>query len=215
MAWTTFHHRSSYECSECKKALCIYPCFKRFHTLTMYKAECTDAFHSLPQVPVCRKYRLDSESKNHVHQQNAAEGTRHLVLGILPLLRSSIYPPVAVHVSHNGCRRSKTKPSTANKLYICQQTYHLSLSTTIFCHCQQTSSVAVNKLFNCCRSLNQFNSNHLSKNSLGEAKKCSKEIINQLCILCYVLCIVCCVSQYCFVPTIKCKFFQQHLFIFS
>ena len=45
-------HRSSYECSECKKALCIYPCFKRFHSLTVFKAECTDAFHSLPQVPV-------------------------------------------------------------------------------------------------------------------------------------------------------------------
>ena len=45
-------HRSSYECRECKKALCIYPCFKRFHTLTVCKAECTDAFHSLPQVPV-------------------------------------------------------------------------------------------------------------------------------------------------------------------
>ena len=53
------HPRSSSECSECKKALCIYPCFKRFHTLTMYKAECTDAFHSLPQVP------LDPESKKH------------------------------------------------------------------------------------------------------------------------------------------------------
>ena len=33
---------------------------------------------------VCRKYRLDPESKKHVQQQNAAEGTRHLVLGILP-----------------------------------------------------------------------------------------------------------------------------------
>ena len=38
-------------------------------------------------------------------------------------------------------------------------TDHLSLSTTIFCHCQQTSSVAVNKLVNCRRSLNQSNSN--------------------------------------------------------
>ena len=45
-------HRSSYECSECKKALCIYPCVKRFHSLSVYKAECTEAFHSLPQVPV-------------------------------------------------------------------------------------------------------------------------------------------------------------------
>ena len=45
-------HRSSYECSECKKVLCIYPCFKWFHSLTVYKAECTDAYHSLPQVPV-------------------------------------------------------------------------------------------------------------------------------------------------------------------
>ena len=131
VAWTIFHHRSSYECGECKKALCIYPCFKQFHTLTVYKAKWTEAFHSLPQVPV------GYESKKHVQKKNAAEGTRHLIRGVLPLLRSSIYPPVAVHVSHNGCRRSKTKPSPANKLYICQQTDHLSLSTT--------SSVAVNK----------------------------------------------------------------------
>ena len=80
-------------------------------------------------------------------------------LEFYPLLCSSIYPPVAIHVSHNGCRHSKTKLSTANKLYICQQTDHQSLSTTIFCHCQQTSSVAVDKMFNCRRSLNQCNSN--------------------------------------------------------
>ena len=146
MAWTTFHHRSSYKCGEYKKALCIYPCFKRFHMLTVYKA-----FHSLPQVPV--GFRVQEA------RPAAKRGRRHLVLGVLPLLRSSIYPPVAIHVSHNGCRRFKTKPSTANKLYICQQTDHLSLSTTIFCRCQQTSSVAVNKLFNCYRSLNQSNSN--------------------------------------------------------
>ena len=48
---------------------------------------------------------------------------------------------------------------TPIKLYICQQTDHLSLSTTIFCRCQQKSSVAVNKLFNCRWSLNQSNSN--------------------------------------------------------
>ena len=59
-------------------------------------------------------------------------------LQFYPLLRGSIYPPVAVHVSHNGCRRSKTKPSTANKLYIGEQTDIRSLSTTIICHCQQT-----------------------------------------------------------------------------
>ena len=80
-------------------------------------------------------------------------------LEFYPLLHSGIYPPVAVHVSHNGCRRSKTKQSTANKLYICQQTDHLLLSTTIFCRCQQTSSVDFNKLFNCRRFLNQSNSN--------------------------------------------------------
>ena len=45
-------HRSNYEFSECKKDLCIYPCFKRFHSLTVYNLECTEAFHSLPQVPV-------------------------------------------------------------------------------------------------------------------------------------------------------------------
>ena len=48
-------HRSSYECSECKKARSIYTCFKRFHSLTVYKAE-------------CRKNRLDPESKKHVQQ---------------------------------------------------------------------------------------------------------------------------------------------------
>ena len=72
-------------------------------------------------------------------------------LEFYPLLCSSIYPPVAVHVSHNGCRRSKTKPSTANKLYICQQTDHLSLSTNIICRCQQIVQLP--------RSLNQSNSN--------------------------------------------------------
>ena len=112
--------------------------------------------------PVCHKYRLDPESKKYVQQQNAAEGATHLFLGILPFLRNCIYPTVAVHVSHNGCRRFKTKTSTANKLYICQQTDHLSLSTAIFCHCQQTSSVAVNKLFNCRLSLNPSNSNNLA-----------------------------------------------------
>ena len=66
-----------------------------------------------------------------------------------------------------------------------------------------------------------------SKTALMRPKFVSKEIINQLCtlccvlcvvycVLCIVLCIVCCVlcvvycvSQYCVVPTIKCKFFQQ------
>ena len=33
---------------------------------------------------VCRKYRLDPEFKKHDQQQNATEGTRHLVLEILP-----------------------------------------------------------------------------------------------------------------------------------
>ena len=88
------------------------------------------------------------------------------------LLRSSIYPLVAIHISHNGYRRSKTKPSAANKLYICQQTDHLSLSTIIVCCCEQTSSVAVNKLFNCRRSINQSNSNKPSvQNGHNEAQK--------------------------------------------
>ena len=132
-----------------------------------------------------------------------AKGTRHLVLGVLPLFRSSIYPPVAVHVSHNGCRRSKTKPSTANKLYICQQTDHLSLSTIIFCRCQQTSSVAVNKLFNCPRSLNQSKpTNHLYKNGLNEVNKCFKG--NFITTMYFVLSIVCCVVYYLLCITVLC-----------
>ena len=122
-------------------------------------------------------------------------------------------PSVAVHVSQNGCRRSKTKLSTANKLYICQLTDHLSLSTTIFCRCQQTSSVTVNKLFNCaCPYTNPTQTNHLTKNGLDEAKKCFKG--NYKPTIYFVLSIVCCVSQYCVVPTIKCKFFQQNLIFF-
>ena len=34
------------------------------------------------------------------------------------------------------------------------------------------------------------------------------------CVLFFVLCIVCCVSQYCVLPTIKCNFFQQNLIFF-
>ena len=129
-------------------------------------------------------------------------------LEFYPLLRSSIYPPVAVYVSHNGCRRSKTKPSTTNKLYICQQTYLLSLSTNIICRCQQTVQLPpVPKPI-------QLKQTISLKTAITRPKNVSKEIINQLCILCCDLCIVCCVSQYCVVPTIKCKFFQQNLFIF-
>ena len=161
---------------------------------------------------VCHKYRLDPESKKHVRQQNAAEGTRHLVLGILPLLRSSIYLPVAVHVSHNGCRHSKTKPSTANKLYIYQQTepsvavnnHLLSLSTNIICRCQQTVKLPP--------VLKPIQLNKLSLQTRPEANKCFKG--NYKPTMYFVLCIVCCVSQYCVVPTIKCKFFQQNLYIF-
>ena len=86
---------------------------------------------------VCCKYRLDPESKKHVQQQNAAEGTRHLVLGVLPLLRSSIYPPVAVYISHNGCRRSKTNRQLPINC--------TSVNKLIICRCQQPSSVAVKK----------------------------------------------------------------------
>ena len=113
-------------------------------------------------------------------------------LEFYPLLHSSIYPPVAVHVSHNGCRRSKTKPSTVNKLYICQQTDHLSLSTTIFlslstniiCRCQQTVQLPpVPKPI-------QFKQTISPKTAITRPKYVSKEIINQLCILCCVLCVV-------------------------
>ena len=52
--------------------------FKRFHTLTVYKAEFTDAFHSLPQVPVGFGVQ---EARPAAKQ---GEGIRHLVLGILP-----------------------------------------------------------------------------------------------------------------------------------
>ena len=71
-------HRSSYEGSECKKALSIYPCSNGFT-----RWPCTRQNVQMP-FTVCCKYRLDLESKKHVQQQNATEGARHLVLGILP-----------------------------------------------------------------------------------------------------------------------------------
>ena len=58
-------HRSSYECGECKKALCIYPCFKRFHTLIIKRQ------NAQMLSTVCRKFRLNPESKKHVPQYNA------------------------------------------------------------------------------------------------------------------------------------------------
>ena len=83
------------------------------------------------------------------------------VLEFYPLLRSSIkiHQSLSTYLTMAVVIPKPTQSSTANKLYICQQTDHLSLSTTIFCRCQQTSPVAVNKLFNCRRSLNQSNSN--------------------------------------------------------
>ena len=130
-------------------------------------------------------------------------------LEFYPLLRSSIYPPVAVRVSHNGCRRSKTKPSTANNC--------TSVNKLIICRCQQPSSVAVNKLFNCCRSLNQSNSNKPSlQNGLEEAKKRFKG--NYKPTMYFLLCFVCCVSQYTVLCQqwiwMKCNFFQQNYYFF-
>ena len=89
------------------------------------------------------------------------------------LLLSSIYTPVAVVVPKPN-RQLPINCTSVNKLIICR--------------CQQPSSVAVNKLFNCRRSLNQFNSNKPSLQKRGQ--KCSKEIINRLCIFCCVLCVV-------------------------
>ena len=148
---------------------------------------------------VCRKYRLDPESKKHVQQQNAAEALDISSFEFYPLLFSSIYPSVAVHVSHNGCRRSKIKPSSVNN-------HLLSRSTNIICRCQQTVQLPpVPKPI-------QLKQTISPKTALTRPTNVSKEIIYQLCILCcvlfVVLCIVCCVSQYCVVPTINCKFFQ-------
>ena len=130
-------------------------------------------------------------------------------LELYPLLRSSIYPPVAVHVSHNGCRRSKTKLSTANKLYICQQTDHLSLSTAIICRYQQTVQLPP--------VLKPIQLKQTSpKTAITRSNNVSKEIINQLCILCCVLCIVyhsteLCQMQIC---STKFNFFHKNVKIY-
>ena len=97
-----------------------------------------------------------------------------------------------------------------------------SINKLIIDRCQHPSSVAVNKHHlslstNCSAAAgpltNPTQTNHLSKNGLDEAKKCFKG--NYKPTMYFVLCFVCCVSQHCFVPTIKCKFFQQNLIFLS
>ena len=75
---------------------------------------------------------------------------------------------------------------------------HLTLTlTTIFCRCQQTVQLPpVHKPIQ----LKQTTSPKM-------AKKFVKA--NYITTMYFVLCIVCCVSQSCVLPTIKCKFFQQ------
>ena len=180
--WTTFHHRSSYECGECKKALCIYPGFKTVSHADRVQGRIHECFpQSAASTGWIRSPRSISSSK-----------TRPKALDISSLLRSSLYSSVAVHVSHNGCRRSKPKLSTANKLYICQQTDHLLLSTTIFCCCQQTSSVLST---NCSTaiSLNPTQTNHRSKYDYNEAKNCVKGNYKPTTyfVLCFVYCVLC------------------------
>ena len=85
---------------------------------------------------------------------------------------------------------------------------HLTL-TTIFCRCQQTVQLPpVPKTIE----LKQTT-------SPKTVKKCFignyiTTMYFVLCIVFFVLYIVCCISQYCVVPTIKCKFFQQNLLFF-
>ena len=139
MAWTTFHHRSITNVANVEGSVHL----SLFQTVSHADRVQGRMHRCFPQSAATtgwiRSPRSTSISKMWPKALDMSS------LEFYPLLRSSIYSPVAVHVSHNGCRRSKTKPSTANKLYICQQTDHLSLSTTKFCRCQQTSSVAVNK----------------------------------------------------------------------
>ena len=83
---------------------------------------------------------------------------------------------------------------------------HITL-TTIFCRCQQTVQLPpVPKPIQL-----------KETTSPKTAKKCFKgnyiTTMYLCCVLFVVLCIFCCVSQYCVVPTIKCKkMFQRKLY---
>ena len=139
------------------------------------------------------------------------------------LLHSSIYPPVAVHVSHNGCRRSKTKPSTANKVYICQQTdrlslstnHLLSLSTNIICRCQQTVQLpSVPKSI-------QLKQTISPKLTLTRPKKCFKgnykpTMYFVLCVVYCVLCIteLCCANNQMQIFSTNLIFFHKNVKIY-
>ena len=146
---------------------------------------------------VCRKYRLYPESKKHFQQQNADEGTRHLVLGILPPYSVVAY----IHWSLSMYLTMAVIVPKPNR----QQTDHLSLSTTIFCRCQQTVQLPpVPKPI-------QLKQTISPKTAITRPKNVSKEIISQLCILCCVLCVV-------YHSTVLCQQsnanFQQNLIFF-
>ena len=43
---STKRHQTQFWCPECEKALCPFPCFERYHTLTNYKVVCTKELHT-------------------------------------------------------------------------------------------------------------------------------------------------------------------------
>ena len=155
--------------------------------------------------------------------RNCFQALDILSLEFYLLLRSSIYPLVAVHdltmavvVPKPNCQLP-INCTSVNKLIICHcqqpssvavNKHHLPLSTNIICRCQQTVQLPpVPKPI-------QLKQTSSPKTAITRPKNVSKEIINQLCILCCVLCIVCSESQYGVVPIIKCKFVQQNLIFF-
>ena len=150
MAWTTFHHRSSYECGICKEGSVHL-------TLTLTTIFCCrQQTVQLPPVPKPIQLKQSTSPKTVKMATNVFKGnyitTMYFVLCI-----------------------------------VCCVVYCLLCITVLHCANNQMHKMFQRKLYN-----------------------------YEFCVMCFVvLCIVCCVSQYCVVPTINCKFFQQNSFFFN
>ena len=187
MAWTTFHQILT--CGTGCPLICrAWGICGHFHSDMCWPAQLVLDHNWIHSARRCFPQSVASTGWIRSQRSMSSSKTRSKALDISSLefnllLRSSIYPPIAIHVSHNGCRHFKTKLSTANKLYICQQTDHLlSLSTNIICRCQQTVQLPpVPKAI------------HSNKPSLQKRPWHGQEMYQRKLYTNYVFCVVYCV----------------------
>ena len=158
MAWTTFHHRSRYECGKCKGGSVHL-------TLTIIFCRCQQTVQ-LP--PVAKPIQLKQTTSKIVQKMFQKKLYNNYVFYVVYCFLCCV---LLVCITVLCCANNQMQIIFQRKLY----------NTMYFVLC-----------IVCC---------------VVYCLLC--------CVLFVVLCIVCCVSQYCVVPTIKSKFFQQNLIFLS